>query len=338
LNSRVAKAEVGGSAEVTPTSRPPILKDNIANLLSTLVKAGVVTASASTASDDARSSIDKESQSAVTADLEKDSSRNYRKAILGQKVHLNSADITRKRPQVLDLLYGQLSVQCKQCGVRFADTTIGKKKMEDHLDMHFRQNRKASQNVGRGHSRSWFIGVEDWMYDSSRDVKGKGREESTRPYNARLAAEEVAKREAELQAQYVVVPPGDEARALSCPICKEPLKTEFLEDVEEWVWKNATKKDDKVYHATCYAEATAVKSSFAARLRSEKLGSRSGTPETQSSRVTPPPTDLRMSRSKSPISPPRESQIAGTKRKVQSDDNSFGGDVTPPFKKTALSS
>lgn len=32
--------------------------------------------------------------------------------------------------------------------------------MEDHLDMHFRQNRKASQNVGRGHSRSWFVGVE----------------------------------------------------------------------------------------------------------------------------------------------------------------------------------
>lgn len=32
--------------------------------------------------------------------------------------------------------------------------------MEEHLDMHFRQNRKASQGVGRGHSRSWFIGIE----------------------------------------------------------------------------------------------------------------------------------------------------------------------------------
>ena len=26
--------------------------------------------------------------------------------------------------------------------------------------MHFRQNRKATQAVGRGHSRSWFIGLE----------------------------------------------------------------------------------------------------------------------------------------------------------------------------------
>jgi hypothetical protein len=32
--------------------------------------------------------------------------------------------------------------------------------MQEHLDMHFRQNRKASQSVGRGHSRSWFLGAE----------------------------------------------------------------------------------------------------------------------------------------------------------------------------------
>jgi len=33
---------------------------------------------------------------------------------------------------------------------------------------------------------------------------------------------------------------------VSCPICKETLKSEFLEDDEEWVWKNATRKDDRV--------------------------------------------------------------------------------------------
>jgi pre-mRNA cleavage complex 2 protein Pcf11 len=36
----------------------------------------------------------------------------------------------------------------------------GKKAMQEHLDMHFRQNRKASQSVGRGYSRSWFLGTE----------------------------------------------------------------------------------------------------------------------------------------------------------------------------------
>ena len=33
---------------------------------------------------------------------------------------------------------------------------------------------------------------------------------------------------------------------MSCPICKETLKAEFLEDDEEWVWRNAVRKDDKV--------------------------------------------------------------------------------------------
>jgi hypothetical protein len=68
--------------------------------------------------------------------------------------------ILRTRPQIVSLLYDQLAAQCKQCGIRFADDSLGKRKMEDHLDMHFRQNRKANQNIGRGHSRSWFIGVE----------------------------------------------------------------------------------------------------------------------------------------------------------------------------------
>ncbi|KAF7978412.1 hypothetical protein HWV62_825 [Athelia sp. TMB] len=72
---------------------------------------------------------------------------------------LTSTSITKTRSNIVQFLYDQLSVQCKQCGIRFAESTSGKKDMQDHLDMHFRQNRKASQNIGRGHSRSWFIGT-----------------------------------------------------------------------------------------------------------------------------------------------------------------------------------
>jgi hypothetical protein len=43
-----------------------------------------------------------------------------------------------------------------------------------------------------------------------------------------------------------VVPPGDEVKPVSCPICKETIKSEFPEDDEHWVWKNATKKDDQI--------------------------------------------------------------------------------------------
>ena len=50
-----------------------------------------------------------------------------------------------------------------------------------------------------------------------------------------------AKDEAQLRAQFVVVPPGAAAQVISCPICKESLK--FLEEDEEWVWRNAVKED-----------------------------------------------------------------------------------------------
>ena len=60
------------------------------------------------------------------------------------------------------------------------------------------------------------------------------------------AAVLIAKRDAELRALYVTVPPGNEAKPVSCPICKMAIKSEFLADDEDWVWKNATKKDDRV--------------------------------------------------------------------------------------------
>ncbi|KAF8076506.1 hypothetical protein FPV67DRAFT_1471833 [Lyophyllum atratum] len=316
---------------------------NIANLLSTLLKAGVVSASGTPLGAGATAKEEAAKQQIVeNDDLEREASRAYRQAILSQPIKLTSSDITRKRPQIVEFLYDQLTAQCKQCGIRFADTITGKKTMEDHLDMHFRQNRKANQNIGRGHSRSWFIGVEDWVHDLS-DAKGKGRADGARRLNPKAAAAaEVAKRDAELRAMFVVVPPGDEAKPISCPICKETLKSEFLEDDEDWVWKNAVKKDDRVYHATCHAEAVVSTNSLAARLRSELATgrSRSATPEAPSLRSTPPPSNLRDSKSKSPsLSPSLEAKLAGTKRKVDENDSTSPGeaDGTPPLKKLALS-
>jgi hypothetical protein len=62
--------------------------------------------------------------------------------------------------RIVELLYDRQGLQCKQCGVRFADTPLGKKNQDDHLDMHFRQNRKANENIDRGHNRSWFVGLD----------------------------------------------------------------------------------------------------------------------------------------------------------------------------------
>jgi pre-mRNA cleavage complex 2 protein Pcf11 len=80
-------------------------------------------------------------------------------------------------------------------------------------------------------------------------MEGKRRADGSRPGCSKaVAAAEAAQRVAELRSQFVVVPPGDEAKSISCPICKETMKSEFLEDDEEWVWRNAVKRDDRVCH------------------------------------------------------------------------------------------
>ncbi|KAG6821614.1 hypothetical protein H0H93_000123 [Arthromyces matolae] len=324
------------STSTAPAIAPPI---EIANILSTLLKAGVVSANGTPQGAGATSQEEAANVQVVEDEnLDREASRVYRDAILSQPITLSSTEITRRRPAIVEFLYDQLTAQCKQCGVRFADSVVGKKRMEDHLDMHFRQNRKANQNIGRGHSRSWFIGVEDWVHDLSND-KGKGRADAPRrlPPKAAAAAE-LAKRDAELRSKFVVVPPGAEAEQISCPICKEILKSEFLDDEEDWVWRNAVTIDDRVYHATCHAEAAASTSTLAARLRNE-LGtgrSRSATPEASVLRTTPPRALLSDPKLKSP--PLSPSQLAGTKRKVEEDDSVTRGEIagTPPLKKMAL--
>ena len=193
---------------------------------------------------------------------------------------------------------------------------------------------------------------QDWIYNVG-DMKGKSR--GDRPLTGKLAvAEEKAKQEAELRALFVVVAPGEEAKPFSCPICKEPMRCEFLEDEEEWVWKNAVKKDDKVrllgsiphrkfeadaslqiYHATCHAEAVISTNTLAARLKMEERESRSrsGTPEVTvptSARLTPP----RILQPRSSLSP-SPARTSGVKRKAEGDEPSVGD--SPPTKKVEVS-
>ncbi|KAI5893471.1 uncharacterized protein SCHCODRAFT_02621902 [Schizophyllum commune H4-8] len=298
------------------TGAAPLPAFDIHNMLSSLVKAGIVTATATPVNGLG-------DQQQTDEGMEKEESRSYRRTILRQKVKLNSAELSRTKPPVVDILYDKLPVQCKQCGRRFGESAQGRKDYQSHLDMHFRQNRKATQDLGRGHSRSWFVDFEDWVHDVAGDVKGKRRADATKDE----AAEEEAKRHAELAAQFVVIPPGEEALPMPCPICKEHLKSEFLEDEEEWVWRNAVRKEDKLYHATCYAEAASskTKSSLVSRLVNESR--RSSTPELSGKRRTPSPV-------------PDAKPVAGVKRKVEEEDDMHllraQLENSPPSKKVAL--
>lgn len=149
----------------------------ISDILSTLMKAGIAPSKSGTPVGTGPTAKEEDVKPG-SPDLTMETTRAYRQSILSNKIRLTLSDITkygshvsdeyliftnifsRKQPPIVDFLYNKLAAQCKQCGIRFVDSVVGKKAMEEHLDMHFRQNRKANQNIGRGHSRSWFVGLE----------------------------------------------------------------------------------------------------------------------------------------------------------------------------------
>ncbi|KAF8525345.1 hypothetical protein JB92DRAFT_2877529 [Gautieria morchelliformis] len=308
---------------------------NIADLFNSLLKAGIV----STTGAPGSSSIPTSMEDTKVIDLGRQSAQEYERNIMGISITLTTSDLTKHRSGIVPFLYERMPIQCKQCAIRYPEGQVGKKQMEDHLDMHFRQNQKASQNVGRGHCRSWFVGAADWVNDVAVDAKGKRRADGSSAKEAAAAA--AAEHEAKLRESYVVVPTGDEAKSIQCPICKEVLKSEFLEDDEDWVWMNAVRVQGRIYHATCHAE-TSTANSLASRLRHEAAAaerSRSGTPEVAGVRSTPPGTiavsslKAEVKRSMSP-----ETRLIGMKRKVEDVDNAqVEGDETPPSKRVALS-
>lgn len=112
------------------------------------------------------------------------------------------------------------------------------------------------------------------------------------------------------------------------------------------ILSSVAQQSPQIYHATCHAEALASTSSLVARLRTEKAsGSRSATPEVQpmsgvqsTLRSTPPPSQLRIARSKSPPQISPESKVVGIKRKVEHTDSNIARETTgtPPHKKVAL--
>ncbi|KAL9712870.1 mRNA 3' end processing factor [Leucoagaricus gongylophorus] len=338
-----AASPAPGLPASAPTENAAGTNLQISNILSSLMKSGLVSA-VDTTSEPKAPLMEQEPEevkspvpSAEDLTAIKDAQTDYRERILAERVETSSVENSIDDPtNVSFFLYDYLPLQCQQCGMRYPDTILGRKHLEDHLDLHFRQNHKLSQNPGRGHDRSWFTSVEDWVHESSRDATNKPRTSRSTSLRVKaLTTVEGVEQGVNVELRYVTVPPGDEAKLLShpiCPICKETLQVEFLEEEEEWIWRNAIKKDDKVYHATCHREATTSASNLVTRLKSEfGTGSRASTPEVTSSGFMPP--FVRRSPSRSPLSSPPK--LVGTKRKVERELSTEAGH-TPPFKKLAL--
>ncbi|EJU06268.1 hypothetical protein DACRYDRAFT_92340 [Dacryopinax primogenitus] len=323
--AKLAAPQPAQSTATTAAAAPSAIPD-ISSLFKSLVAAGIVPSAGSGAAPaGVTSQGDQKSETSPVTDSELEETLEYERRVLAIDIKLTSADLMKERPEVISLLYDRQTTQCKQCGLRFHDNAKGKKAFQDHLDQHFRQNNRTNQQMGRGYSRSWFIEADDWVHDGLPDTGDRLHE-----HNVSRSDEVAAKKRKELERSFVVIPPGEDTKPRFCPICKEQLKTEFLEDEEEWVWRNAVEHKSTIYHATCRADA--LSATLANRLRTETKGSsRAVTPEGRSG--TP---QLQVGNVKSETN--GSTAAAGAKRKAEDDDDAVDvhvkvEEVEPPLKK-----
>ncbi|KAF9121705.1 hypothetical protein BGW39_010331 [Mortierella sp. 14UC] len=213
---------------------------------------------------------------ASTATLDRaDQSEQDRSVMSLGVIELTSQDIQRRRPAAIQVMYGTPPLQCNQCGYRCPKSADAQKKMDSHLDWHFRQNRRMKDKAKKSHSRSWLVGEEDWIHSREGDLS-----QSQQPvfFDFASGVNKTSKDEQALQEEIAAMKEhivsevtlaqglrGDETETITysaalniiakgCSICKEKFIKVWNEAEEEWSYKNAVVVDKTIYHATCHAD------------------------------------------------------------------------------------
>ncbi|KAI9105278.1 hypothetical protein DFS34DRAFT_598785 [Phlyctochytrium arcticum] len=160
------------------------------------------------------------------------------------RIRLVNEDINKSYPSAPTLLYEALNLQCRQCGTRYFRDEVGRKKMDAHLDWHFRQNRRSREKAKKAVSRDWFVDEEEWVKE--REVDIRDRKAPTLFFEADKASDEV-------QEAVVNIPAQGEANP-HCAVCQEPLEKFYDQDQEDWMLRAAVRNDGQVYHQSCFQD------------------------------------------------------------------------------------
>ncbi|KAK6609401.1 hypothetical protein H4I96_03332 [Botrytis cinerea] len=167
-------------------------------------------------------------------------------------VVLKPASLKMFRPHLISNLYEKLGAPCTQCGRRFQSDTEGRKKKAAHMDWHFRVHQRMAEAEKRGQHRSWYVDELDWIkWREPEDDQVNDASDTTQG-----AAGSSSATNAKPKLQYLAVPDDPALAGSVCPICQEKFEMKWLDDAQEFVWMDAKKVGDRIYHASCYAEAT----------------------------------------------------------------------------------
>ncbi|XP_050743057.1 uncharacterized protein LOC108022581 isoform X3 [Drosophila biarmipes] len=160
--------------------------------------------------------------------------------------------IKTRQAAVVATLY--LGMQCSSCGVRFPpEQTI---KYSQHLDWHFRQNRRERDSTRKVTSRRWFYDLNDWrQYEEIEDVEEREKnflEAQGQPGG--IEAFEELSQQRSLDSPVPTCAAGTDDVDHCCDMCHEKFEQFYNEELEEWHLRCAIRVEDKIYHPLCYED------------------------------------------------------------------------------------
>lgn len=143
---------------------------NINELLQKLIDQGIIGGSAS-------STVKAEPAASKTAPKNVSNKKKEKEKEEEQRPYISPINLARpetikKRQQaIVDSLY--TGIQCGSCGLRFPPEQTTK--YSQHLDWHFRQNRRERDSKRKAHSRKWYYNRSDWIqYEEIEDAEERG--------------------------------------------------------------------------------------------------------------------------------------------------------------------
>ncbi|KAK2715961.1 hypothetical protein QYM36_010503 [Artemia franciscana] len=218
--------------EITTEAQPQAFHEmNVHDLFSKLMATGLVPLAEQVQSKEEKEAVSVE-DAAVKAEKE---------AL--EEITFKTESLRQRRRPIIDMMYK--GVQCNSCGLRFrGDQTC---KYSQHLDWHFRQNRREKAIGRRPQARAWYYSVSDWLkFEEFGEEKGwlEGGEPSDTESVSSSPEPEVP-----------TVPADNENPELNkCAVCREEIPQFFHEELEEWRLRDAVREDDKTFHSSCYED------------------------------------------------------------------------------------
>lgn len=139
-------------------------------------------------------------------------------------------------------------MQCSSCGVRFPPESSVQ--YSQHLDWHFRQNRRGRNSARKALCRKWYYDVSDWKnYEEIEDIEER---EKNWFESQQLQQTEGTGEDGEEEIEIPSVPADSNSQETCCEICHDKFEQFYNEEKEEWHLRMAIRVEDKTYHPLCH--------------------------------------------------------------------------------------